>query len=433
MKENLLISRVEGYTKPFVEEKVDVCPKKGSVHGLSKLHLCMFLLLIFSACTTKTKDVSEYSVIDLREVIDKEAGVNLADEIADVKYIPLQVTSDDESLIGEIADYAVTSNYIYILSAEESRVIQFDREGNFIKTLIKSGPGPQEFTGLLSGMQADEENNKLYLFGSMIWEYSLDGEFINRHRTGEAPIMFERNIADGHFAAVAMAFVPFQAGSFGIGVFSDSGDLLFNKNDFYTSVVPPEKTGFTANFAATLSYDAHSLLFKTGSNDTIFRIAKDSIAVACVFNAQNSEEEIRRSSDVTDFSDISGLRRSGSEIYVQDMMETPSKFYFRCGYKQGFRIVSVDKKTAEVSVEKCLQPASLQELAKTTLFHGMLGSRSYNNFPIWGRCVKNELIQVITPSELSLYSEMKDISIPSFLQNVGEDDNPMFIIYKLTY
>ena len=135
----------------------------------------------------------------------------------------------------------------------------------------------------------------------------------------------------------------------------------------------------------------------------------------------------------TDFSDIPGLKRSGNEIYVQDMMETPNKFYFRCGYKQGFRIVSVDKKTSEVSVEKCLQPATLQELAKTTLFHGLLGSRSYNNFPIWGRCVQNELIQVITPSELSLYREMKDISIPSFLQNVEEEGNPLFIIYKLTY
>ena len=147
---------------------------------MCKLCLCAFLLLIFSACSTKTKDVSEYSVINLRDVIDKEAKVNLADEIADVKYVPLQVTSDDESLIGEIADYAVTSKYIYILSVEESRVIQFDRNGNFIKTIIKSGPGPQEFVGLLSGMQADEENNKLYLFGNMIWVYSLEGEFIEK-------------------------------------------------------------------------------------------------------------------------------------------------------------------------------------------------------------------------------------------------------------
>ena len=165
---------------------------------MCKLCLCAFLLLIFSACSTKTKDVSEYSVINLRDVIDKEAKVNLADEIADVKYVPLQVTSDDESLIGEIADYAVTSKYIYILSVEESRVIQFDRNGNFIKTIIKSGPGPQEFVGLLSGMQADEENNKLYLFGNMIWVYSLEGEFIEKYSIGDAPIMFERNIADGH-------------------------------------------------------------------------------------------------------------------------------------------------------------------------------------------------------------------------------------------
>ena len=83
---------------------------------MCKLCLCAFLLLIFSACSTKTKDVSEYSVINLRDVIDKEAKVNLADEIADVKYVPLQVTSDDESLIYSPRTLDIIYNDYVVLS-----------------------------------------------------------------------------------------------------------------------------------------------------------------------------------------------------------------------------------------------------------------------------------------------------------------------------
>jgi hypothetical protein len=41
------------------------------------------------------------------------------------------------------------------------------------------------------------------------------------------------------------------------------------------------------------------------------------------------------------------------------------------------------------------------------------------------------LAQVITPYELSLYKETGKITIPDALQGVGEDDNPIVILYHL--
>ena len=44
-------------------------------------------------------------------------------------------------------------------------------------------------------------------------------------------------------------------------------------------------------------------------------------------------------------------------------------------------------------------PGSIYELADANLQHGMQGTRSYRNFPVWGRVIKDELVQVVTPYE----------------------------------
>ena len=94
-------------------------------------------------------------------------------------------------------------------------------------------------------------------------------------------------------------------------------------------------------------------------------------------------------------------------------------------------VVSLNKHSGKTLVERCVQPADLATLSDANLLCGMLGTRSYRNFPIWGRMENDCLAQVITPYELSLYKETNKITIPDALQGVGEDDNPIVILYHL--
>ena len=176
--------------------------------------------------------------------------------------IYLKESADAESLIDGVADYAVTSQAIYLLPIKEQRIVQFDRQGNFVKTLIREGQGPQEFAGMLSGIQVDEPHDRLYLFGSKIWEYSLSGKLIQSIQL-PLPVMYSRFIESDRIAAVSMAFIPFQAGSFGIGTLTREGELLCQKNNFSTPALSAEKTGLTAHVASGMSYDGHSVLFKS--------------------------------------------------------------------------------------------------------------------------------------------------------------------------
>ncbi|MDD2952739.1 MAG: 6-bladed beta-propeller [Parabacteroides sp.] len=365
-------------------------------------------------------------------MIDKPGLLELGDEIEGVTYVPLEMTADDASLIDGVYDYAVTDRYIYVLPVKEPRIVLFDRQGRFIRTLVKEGQGPGEFTGILPCIQVDERNDRLFLFSNnRVWEYTLEGEFVGQS-THEYSVIYMRHIDKDRFAAISFPFQPFDGGGFGLGIFSEKGDTIAIKNDFYSFLLPHEKSGFTTSVAAAYSDAQNSVLFKTGSNDTVFSVSADQIKAACVLDLKNSDAEVIRSLDITDMSNLRFDKKAPKDIFVQDMLELPKCYYFRLWYNQGSCIASVDKKTGNARVEKCEMPSSIKELADANLQHGMEGTRSYRNFPVWGRVVKDELVQVVTPYELNLYRSLRSVTIPEELDLKEEEGNPVFVFYSLS-
>ena len=392
------------------------------------LYLLTSSLLV--ACQPKADVGTEIPVANLRELISNPSMLSLNEEIKQVEYIPLRTTEDDQSLIDGVAGFAVTSKHIYVYPVKEQRIVLFSRQGEFIRTLITFGQGPGEFNDMLSDIQANEERNRLYLFGfSGIWEYTLEGEYLQKYEYKQQAI-FQRLLTVDRLGAVAFPYMPFKNGSFGLGIFTLQGDTIAIKNNFYASGVAPEKAGFTIRSAASYTPTDNSILFKMGANDTVFRITDKTIEPACILQLNNSDKEVRMSIDATDFGSMQDSG-SSSDIIISEMMETPSYYYFRLRYDEGHFVMALHKETGKAMVEKCIQPADLTTLSDANLLSGMLGTRSYQNFPIWGRMEGDCLAQVITPYELSLYKETNKITIPEALQGVGEDDNPIVILYHL--
>ena len=390
----------------------------------------VFVVSCFVSCGSSPTEAPSLLTADIRGGMDKPRLLGLGDEIKGVTFVPLEVTTDDASLIDGVYDYAVTDRYIYVLPVKEPRIVLFDRQGRFIRTLVKEGQGPGEFSGILPCIQVDERNDRLFLFSNnRVWEYTLEGEFIGQS-THEYSVIYMRHIGKDRFAAISFPFQPFNGGGFGLGLFSRKGDTIAIKNDFYSFLLPHEKSGFTT-IAPAYSDAQNSVLFKTGSNDTVFSISADRISAACVLDLKNSDAEVIRSLDVTDMSNLRIEKKDPKDIFVQDMIEFPAHYYFRLLYNQGYYIASVDKKTGKTLVEKCEMPGSIYELADANLQHGMQGTRSYRNFPVWGRVIKDELVQVVTPYELNLYKSLRSITIPQELNLKGEEGNPVFVFYSL--
>ena len=398
-----------------------------------KPKLLLFILAssFLTACQPKSEIGTEIPMVNLRELITNPSTLSLNEEIKQVEYIPLRTTEDDQSLIDGVTGFGVTSEYIYVYPVKEQRIVLFNRQGDFIRTLITFGQGAGEFNEMLSDIQVNEERNRLYLFGLMsgVWEYTLEGEYLQKYEYKQQAI-FRRLLTADRLGAVAFPYQPFMSGSFGLGIFTLQGDTIAMKNNFHASEVAPEKAGFTIRSAASYTPADNSILFKMGANDTIFRITDKTIDPACVLQLNNSDKEVRMSIDASDFGSMQDFG-SSSDLIISEIMETPSCYYFRLRYNEGHFVAALHKKTGKAMIEKCIQPADLATLSDANLLCGMLGTRSYGNFPVWGRMENDCLAQIITPYELSLYKETGKITIPDALQEVDEDDNPIVILYHL--
>lgn len=141
----------------------------------------VFVVSCFASCGSSPTEAPSLLTADIRGGMDKPGLLGLGDEIKGVTFVPLEVTTDDASLIDGVYDYAVTDRYIYVLPVKEPRIVLFDRQGRFIRTLVKEGQGPGEFSGILPCIQVDERNDRLFLFSNnRVWEYTLEGEFIGQ-------------------------------------------------------------------------------------------------------------------------------------------------------------------------------------------------------------------------------------------------------------
>lgn len=388
------------------------------------------LAILLTACSSSPKKVTTLPSVNLRDGLNKTEVTTLANEIKAVSYVPLEMTDDDASVIDGVANFAVSDKYIYVLPAKEMRVVLFDRNGKFIRNLINSGQGPGEFIGSICSMQFDRKTNRLYLFDVQdVWIYTAEGKFVEKRHYDFMSLM-TYNLSDKEIGAISFPFTPFNQGSFGMGIFTNQGDTVAIENKmFYSPLVPQEKSGFTMDIAASYSEYPSSMLFKCGSNDTIYRMKGNGIEPSFVIKLDNSEKQIARSLDITDFAGMRDLEDE-KDIAITDMMETEKTLYLRFRYQHINHVASIDKRDGNVKVEKCNQPKDYMTMARANLLQGMSGTQSYKNFPVWGRVENKELIQVITPYELSLYAN-EPITIPTELKNINEDENPVFVFYKL--
>lgn len=385
-------------------------------------------LLLLSSCNSTPITPTACVTADIRKEMNNLSILPLDEEIESVTYVPLEVTADDASLIDGVIDFAITSKYIYVLVGKESRIVLFDRQGHFLRTFLQQGQGPNDFNGMIGFIQANEADDRFYVMGNKVGVYTLEGKFVEDLPIN-FPIIYAHHLGKGRVGAIAMPLIPFQDGSFGIGVFRENGEMIMNKNDFYSPLVPRENSGFTFGILGSPSdVEQQSVLFKMASNDTIFRLSADTIQPALVARLGNSDEEIIRGLNTQNIKRFPG----DGDIFIVDMFETSRYFYLRMKLDETFYVASVDRQSGQTIVEQCDVPEKdANNLADINMQLGMIGTQSYNRFPIWGRVLGNNLVQVVTPYEMEIFKEQAKIAIPQGLEEINANENPVFIMYKI--
>ena len=111
-----------------------------------------------------------------------EKTINFED-IADVRYVPLETT--DQSLIQSIHKMATSDDKIVICDLVQNTIFIFDKDGHFINSINKEGPGPQEYSSI-QNFAVDFQKEEIYIcdypLKYRILAYSFDGEFIRESK-----------------------------------------------------------------------------------------------------------------------------------------------------------------------------------------------------------------------------------------------------------
>ncbi|MCL2739134.1 MAG: 6-bladed beta-propeller [Bacteroidales bacterium] len=115
----------------------------------------LFALLLLASCQAKQTDIP---VVD----IDNPTGsvdLKISDLLDNISIVPLETRDDLLLTTASGTSFTITGHYIIVKTNE--KLLQFDRQGNYIRTLAYRGNGPNEFISIMT-MLIDETRGILY-------------------------------------------------------------------------------------------------------------------------------------------------------------------------------------------------------------------------------------------------------------------------------
>ena len=149
--------------------------------------LSLIGFLLFSCDNSRTTNAVDLDIknikgppynIELEKNLHNLKSVPLSFIGKDLKYIPLETTNS--SVLERIKGIKLSGEYIFI--SDFNKLLQFDREGKFIRQIGSNGKGPGEYI-YVSDFCLDEERKKVYILAwgiNAILEFDFRGKFIGR-------------------------------------------------------------------------------------------------------------------------------------------------------------------------------------------------------------------------------------------------------------
>jgi hypothetical protein len=129
------------------------------------------------SCKEKTtKETSSFYAIPFADIVKNKREVILSEFATDVKVIQLENTP--EAMLGNVENIEFTKDYIFIKFWMHP-VLQFSRDGKFIRDVGKKGKGPGEYNACMK-MSIDENSERIYIqtLELSMMVFNFDGEYI---------------------------------------------------------------------------------------------------------------------------------------------------------------------------------------------------------------------------------------------------------------
>ena len=225
-----------------------------------KYFYSIFLLSVSISCSQPQTVKDEPIVIDPEKFPEEQ--ITMAEIANDIIYVPL----DDAIPIGVKYSFEITSNNIY-LSMKDVGIVQYDRQGNYVRIIARQGRGPGELQYGFN-FTIDQENDIVYIIDrSKILSYSINGSFLKEFSTAT------------YFSVMANNIELIDSKIF-LCDYGHGGDLRYHwifldtaGNLITKKISSDHSTGY---IAYGLSYKFKDKLYYSNIlNDTIFSISSD--------------------------------------------------------------------------------------------------------------------------------------------------------------
>lgn len=374
-------------------------------------------LLILPFCSEKkTQEKHSFPVIKVKEAFDKKSKVGIKELTTSIEYIPLE--TNDLCLIGNRREIFVDELFIIVIAFRQ--IFVFDRlSGKFIREISTYGKGPGEYVYTL--LDAFNPQTKTVCAkggdGKKFIEYDLSGlvkrNFFSPIWIGSIFIEMEPDIYAG--------YTPNSSGEDEnkLIVFNAQGKELYRiiNNDFYKSEVP-KRVIAVGSEALFYTYEKQTY-FKEIYNDTLYSIANQSLKPEYIFDGEGLLPYYAIKGEKEVFEKLRNLFK------IEDMFETEYHLFFTINYERLKYAGYFDKNTEETVMSNFTEGEDSGFYDDFNDFVSFVPQRIN---------LQNELAGYIDAQSITTYYAAypeKSLNLPTHLQNIDINDNPIVVVAKL--
>lgn len=261
------------------------------------------LVLLLSAFSAGGQGKSVELKIGVKDLKER----NLSDIAEKVEYIQLETT--EQSLIGKMKNVLINNHSIYIIRPERE-VLQFSKNGKFLRKIGSIGKGPHEY--IYASCATDGENLYLLSPEARILKYDRNGKFVEevnlrkKWKLGENRGLSSFSVMNftcwkNHFLFMgAQLFVPDSDGGFNNYTKLLVTDMNYHVQDSFLlrdyhipamAIHIAGSTEFFCNHGNELSIFPFSISKATAQDDTLFLYQERKIIPGAVCHFENAERD----------------------------------------------------------------------------------------------------------------------------------------------
>lgn len=369
------------------------------------------------------QQISETPAIGVRTAIQQENPISLKNDVQSIEYIPLE--TNDSCLVSNALNLQVSADFLFMYNGKTGQVLQFDRKGKFVRPVGRQGNGPGEYN-LVSYLAANNKQKELTIcqYGSPALVYSFDGTFLRSDSSLQAAGGLY-DFPNGNQALQGLVMSPIDQAPWAGALKNTDGSLKATKS-LYPETIQREK-----RFMKEISFSPSptGVLLFTACNDTVFRITPTTIEPACVLKRENTPEYYAGIADITRLGD--NTVETDEAIGVYDLFESPHYVYIRLYKGDGVYIQQYNKETGELKSHRI--PDDYLQCSDAIPGSNVIGLENDldGGLPFWPEyaCYDGTRAQIASSYHISTLREKGYLKEAPADLNIGEDDNPVIILY----